>query len=153
MTGLFRGNKTSTHVISETELWERLEKERTSDAVFDAQGDEHSYIDMRLVEKIEGFLVPKIGKWELSDRWYHKLDFYGDGIRSLSFGWDSFQPEFVGALQGMLSGEHEPFCILCQFYEDFGSTADTRIGSMAIFSDRVLVSRPVAARLASVDAP
>ena len=131
-------------VVSEDEFWARLDDECTDAAVFDAQGDEHSEIDMRLVDKIDAYLQPQIGDWEDSDDWYHKLDYYGDGIRSLLFNKAVFEPEFIAALQRLLTGEHEPFGILCQVFEDISSDDDNRIGSIAIFSDRIMVSQPLA---------
>lgn len=149
MFSFFRTKNKGGHiVVSESSFWARLDSECTDEAVFDAQGDEHSEIDMRLVEKIESILNPKIGDWESSEDWYHNLDYYGDGIRSLVFNWSVFSAEFVEPLQALLVGEHEPFCILCQIYEEMGSDDDTRIGSIAIFNDRLMVSRPIARKLA-----
>lgn len=145
MFSLFhRKYKDGVLIVSESEFWDRLESESTDRDFFDAQGDEHSEIDMRLVEKIEGYLVPIIGRWENPSNWFHQMDFYGDGIRSLSFTWSFFKKEFIDELQGFLVGEHEPFCILCQFHEDINSLEDTKIGSLAIFSNRLMVSRKVA---------
>ena len=149
MFSIFRTkNKASRIAVSETEFWARLESDCTDRSVFDAQGDEHSEIDMRLVDKIDALLHPQIGDWESSDDWYHKLDFYGDGIRSLLFNWAVFKPDFIEALQDLLSGEHEPFCVLCQIYEDIGSDDDSKIGSIAIFRNQIMISRPIAKRLA-----
>lgn len=106
MFSIFRTkNKANRIVVSEAGFWARLESECTDIAVFDAQGDEHSAIDLRLVEKIDALLDPQIGDWESSDDWYHKLDYYGDGIRSLLFNWAVFEPDFIEALQDLLSGE------------------------------------------------
>jgi len=137
-------NRPNNLVVSEDEFWTLLDSECADYAIFDAQGDEHSEIDMRLVEKIDALLEPHIGDWEESDDWYHKLDYYGDGVRSLLFNKTVFQPDFIDSLQCLLTGEHEPFCILCQVFEDFSGDDDSRIGSVAIFSDRLMVSRPLA---------
>ena len=149
MFSIFRTNSDGGRiVVSEPNFWARLGSECTDEAVFDAQGDEHSKIDSRLVEKIGSVLHPVIGDWEDSDGWYHNLDYHGDGIRSLIFNWSVFRADFIEQLQALLIGEHEPFCILCQVYEDMGSGEDTRIGSVAIFSDRLMLSRPIANKLA-----
>ena len=148
MSSIFRiKSKGARIVVSESHFWSRLESECTDETVFDAQGEEHSEIDMRLVDKIEEFLEPKIGDWESSDDWYHNLDYYGDGIRSLIFNRSVFNPGFIEPLQALLIGEHEPFCILCQIFEEMGSDDDTRIGSIAIFNDRLMLSRPIAREL------
>jgi hypothetical protein len=149
MFSIFRSKSNGGRiVVSEPDFWTRLESECTDEAVFDAQGDAHSEIDMRLVEKIGGVLHPQIGDWESSNDWYHNLDYHGDGIRSLVFNWSVFHADFIEQLQALLVGEHEPFCVLCQVYEDMASDDDTRIGSVAIFKDRLMVSRPIAKKLA-----
>lgn len=149
MFSIFRTqSKGDRMVVSESKFWSRLENECTDEAIFDAQGDKHSEIDMRLVDKIGGVLHPRIGDWESSEDWYHNLDYHGDGIRSLIFNRSVFSADFIDPLQALLVGEHEPFCILCQVFEDMKSDDDTRIGSVAIFSDRLLVSRPIAEYLA-----
>ena len=149
MFSIFRTKRNGGRiVVGETKFWARLKSECADEAVFDAQGDEHSEIDMRLVEKIGSVLHPQIGDWESSDDWYHNLDYHGDGIRSLTFNWSVFSADFIEQLQSLLVGEHEPFCILCQIFEDIGSDDDTRIGSIAIFKDRLVVSRQIAKKLA-----
>jgi hypothetical protein len=94
---------------TDKDFWKKLPGFRTPDSVFDAQGDEHGDIDLRLVEKIEAYLEPILGQWEGSDRWWHQMDYYGDGIRSLMFQTSSFQRQFVPALHGLLNGEHAEF--------------------------------------------
>ena len=111
----------------------------------------HSEIDLRLIDKIEDLLHPIIGDWEDSDTWYHKMDYYGDGIRSLMFNWSVFDADFVPKLQALLVGEHDPFCILCQIFEDIGADEPDRFGTIAIFSNRLVISRAIANRLALVD--
>jgi len=149
MLSIFRTRKTGNQIVlSESKFWSKFESECTDEAVFDAQGDEHSEIDMRLVDKIDSVLHPQIGDWESSDDWYHNLDYYGDGVRSLEFNWSAFSADFVEPLQALLSGEHEPFCILCKVFEDLQSDENTRIGSIAIFCGRVLISRRLAMKLA-----
>lgn len=142
MQNLFSKN-TETKIVSEEELWELLDSECTDREFFDAQGDEHGEIDMRLVEKIEAFLETQPGCEEASEHRLHNLDFYGDGIRSLSFSVHLFKPEFVETFRKMLTGEHEPFCILCMIHADL--TKDyTRIGTIAIFSNKLIVASPLA---------
>ena len=136
--------KSGVLVVSEAELWDRLEGECTRREFFDAQGDEHCQIDMRLVTKIEEYLVPIIGQWENSDAWFHQMDFYGDGIRALSFSLSVFRNDFIDYLQSLLVGEHEPFCILCKIHENLGGIEDTKIGTLVIFSNRLMLSRRVA---------
>ena len=149
MFSIFRARTKGNHIVlSESKFWPRFERECTDESVFDAQGDEHSEIDMRLVDKIGSVLHPKIGDWESSGDWCHNLDYYGDGVRSLQFNWSVFSADFIEPLQALLTGEHEPFCILCKVFEDMLSEETTMIGSVAIFSDRVLISRPIAAKLA-----
>ncbi len=130
--------------LTEPMFWSSLESFCAPRSVFDAQGDDHADIDLRLVDSIESFLVPTLGQWEQSDRWWHQLDFYGDGIRSLSFAATSFSPSFVPAFQQFLFGEHEHFCILCQVSQSLGGTEDTKIGSLAVRADSLLVSYPLA---------
>ena len=129
---------------TEEEFWQQLEGFTSSRSVFDAQGEEHSNIDFRLAEKIDDYLSPNLGKWEQSDIWFHNIDFYGDGIRSLEFVADSFSPAYLRDFQAMLAGEHSEFAILCKVLTNFSDTG-TRIGSIAIRSDRILVSYPLAA--------
>ena len=133
-------------VVTPTEpmFWSSLESFCAPRSVFDAQGDDHAAIDLRLIDLIESFLVPTLGQWEQSDRWWHQLDFYGDGVRSLSFSAASFSPSFVPAFQRFLVGEHEHFCILCQVSHSLGETEDTKIGSLAVLSDGLLLSYPLA---------
>ena len=72
------------------------------------------------------------------------MDFYGDGIRSLMFRRVDFEPRFVVGLHELLSGEHHMFCIVCQIHELFKGEADTKVGSIAIRSEGIMVTRPVA---------
>ena len=129
---------------TEAEFWTSLESFCSPRSVFDAQGSDHADIDLRLVESIEAFLVPTLGPWEQSDRWWHQMDFYGDGIRSLSFSAADFSPHFVPALQQCLIGEHRDFTILCQISHSLTGPEDSKIGSLAIRSDGLLVSYPLA---------
>ncbi len=69
----------------DTDFHIRFEGMLTPRIVFEAQGAAHGDIDLRLVQSIEDLLVPSLGRWEASSEWFHQLDFYGDGIRSLTF--------------------------------------------------------------------
>ena len=129
-------------------FWQKLQGFRAPDLVFEAQGDEHGEIDLRLVESIESYLEPILGQWEGSDTWWHQMDFYGDGIRSLMFQTAAFQPRFVPALHGLLKGEHAQFCIVCQLHESLTQDSDSKLGSIAICADKLMVGRAVAQFLA-----
>ena len=151
MFNLFsRDKESSTRVLSERRLWEFLdEDDRNSDAI-DAQGDEHEDIDMRLVDKIDDYLEPILGDWESSEIWWHNLTVDGHGIRSLLFAEAAFDPKYIGAFQDLLTGEHQPFCILCQVFESLGSDEGVRVGSVIILSDEIVISKPLAKKLAVV---
>ncbi len=133
---------TVRRVVAATEpaFWNAFESFCAPRPVFDAQGSGHAEIDLRLVYSIESFLTPMLGPWEQSDRWWHQLDCYGDGVRSLSFSADVFSPAYVPAFQRLLVGEHESFCILCQIHQSLAGREDTKIGSLAIRSGRLLIS-------------
>lgn len=137
---------TVRRVVSPTEsaFWSTLESFCAPRSVFEAQGDDHADIDLRLVDSIESLLVPTLGQWEQSDRWWHQLDFYGDGIRSLSFSAEYFSPVFVPAFQQLLVGEHEHFCILCRVSQSLAGQEDAKIGSLAVRADSLLISYPLA---------
>lgn len=137
---------TVRRVVAATEpaFWSAFESFCAPRSNFDAQGSRHAEIDLRLVESIESFLIPLLGQWEQSDRWWHQLDHYGDGVRSLSFSADSFSPAYVPAFQRLLVEEHESFCILCQISRSLEGVDDTKIGSLAIRSDRLLISYSLA---------
>ncbi len=128
-------------IVATTEeaFWQKLDGFIAPRSVFEAQGDRHGDIDMRLVERIDAFLVPKIGNCDQSDRWCHNIDYYGDGIRSLEFAAGCFSPVFVQDFQHMLVGEHADFTVLCKVHTDIFAE-DSRIGSIAVRSDRMLVA-------------
>jgi hypothetical protein len=118
--------------------------------VFDAQGDEHGHIDGELQDAIEEVLVPLIGPWENSDTWFHNQDFYGNGIRSLTFRSDVFPWSAVEALQKCLSGAARDFCIEIALYGDLeidGKLED----AIAILQDRIIATRHAAGRLQKSD--
>ncbi|MGI9233778.1 MAG: hypothetical protein ACR2RD_09125 [Woeseiaceae bacterium] len=134
-------------VVPDANFWSRLPSECTDTSIFDAQGDDHERIDLRLVEKIDALLEPKFGDPDNSPDWWRNLDCYGDGIRSVSVNMKVLGPNVLSTLQGFLVGEHEPFCILVQVHEDFCGDADTKIGCVAIFADKVMLSRGIARKL------
>ena len=135
-------------VPTDKAFWKKLPSFRTPDSVFEAQGDEHGEIDLRLVESIEAYLEPILGPWEESEIWWHQMDFYGDGIRSLMVQTAAFQPRFVPALHALLKGEHAKFCIVCQLHESLAQDGGSKLGSIAICADRLMVNRAVAQFLA-----
>ena len=135
-------------VSTDKAFWQKLPTFRTPDSVFEAQGDEHGEIDLRLVESIESYLEPILGQWEGSESWWHQMDFYGDGIRSLMFQTAAFRPRFVPALHALLKGEHAKFCIVCQLHASLTQDDDSKLGSIAICADKLMVNRAVAQFLA-----
>ena len=135
-------------VVGDGRFWPRLPSECTEESVFDAQGKDHERIDLRLVDKIDALLEPILGDADDSPDWWHNLECYGDGIRSLSINLGALQADYFPTLQGFLVGEHEPFCILVQVHEDFHSDDDTKIGCIAIFARKVMLSRGIAQRFA-----
>ncbi len=157
MFSFFRHRRSGNTVIAsdEDDFLRRFDRMVTPRRVFDAQGDTHSEIDMRLVERIEGLLVPLLGQWEQSDRWFHQIDVYGNGVRSLVFRRDIFPTEQVGALQALLTGEHEPFTVLCSVTDQMSSddqlqTESTPDDYLGIFARSLLVTKPLANKLLQV---
>ncbi len=132
----------------DTDFHTRFERMLAPRSMFEAQGAAHGDIDLRLVQSIEDLLVPSLGRWETSSEWFHQLDFYGDGVRSLTFSRSTFPYGRVEQLQNLLHGEHAAFCILCIATDRLagaGEQADDDY--LAIFSDRMLVTKNIAARL------
>jgi hypothetical protein len=126
---------------NQAKFWKALDGFCAPESVIDAQGEAHGDIDLRLVQKLEACLVPMLGQWEGSDRWYHNLDVHGDGIRSLLFQQAIFDPRFIVVLRDLLAGEHADFCILCQIYDELESGDGKRLGSVAIRKDKIMVDR------------
>lgn len=151
MFNLFsRAQESSIRILDEHRLWKFLDEDDRNREAIDAQGEEHEDIDMRLVEKIDSYLEPIIGDWESSKFWWHQLMVDGHGIRSLLFTESIFDPKFIDELQRFLTGEHEPFCILCQIFESLGDDGDDRLGTIIIFSNEIVISKPLAGKLALV---
>jgi hypothetical protein len=137
----------------ETDFHIRFEGMLTPRRVFEAQGAAHGDIDLRLVQSIEDLLVPSLGRWEASSDWFHQLDLYGDGVRSLTFSRSAFPYDHVRQLQNLLCGEHAAFCILCIATDKLaGAGADKGDDDdyLALFRDRILVTKNIAARIGKV---
>ena len=154
MFSLFRSRRdASTVVVSgQDEFFRRLERMKPDRSVFDAQGDAHGDIDMRLTSRIEALLRPLLGKWEGSNAWFHQMDYYGDGVRALTFRRDVFPRDLVPTLQAMLVGEHVAFTILCIVTDDLmdeSGTASATSDLLALFSTRMLVTKGLANQLST----
>jgi len=151
MFSLFRSRRDeTTEVVSgEHDFFRRFERLTADRSIFEAQGDAHGEIDLRLAQKIEALLVPILGRWEQSSIWFHQLDYYGDGVRSLTFQRDSFPRTHVAELQALLAGEHEPFAILCIVVESLLPPTPEPPGAagsqyLAVFSRKALVTKGLA---------
>jgi len=130
----------SVHLASsEAEYWAEVQRLKGSSDFFDEQGDAHGHIDGDLQEALENVLVPLVGPWEGSDIWFHNQDFYGDGIRALSFRAGSFPWSAVTSLQKLLFGESARFCISVVLYETL-EVGGRWIGAMAILQEQVIVT-------------
>ena len=128
---------------TEAEFWEAFSSFCPPGGFFDIQDEAQCEIDRRLVEAIDAVLVPRLGRWQESKQWQRQSDVYRAGIHSLVFSAASFDSDFVPSLQRLLVGEHEIFCILCQVLPSLGGPSESRIGSVAIRSNRLLVSYPL----------
>lgn len=129
----------------------RFEQLLTPRSAFEAQGDAHGEIDLRLVQAIEELLAPSLGNWEGSGSWFHQLDFYGDGVRSLTFSRAVFPYDQVRRLQALLQGEYAPFCILCIATDKLSRSNDETASEadddyLAIFAERLLATKALAMR-------
>jgi len=153
MLSLFRSRREqSTVVVADRDaLFRQLGRFATPRSVFDAQGDQHGQIDLRLVTKIEDMLVPALGRWEQSSEWFHQMDYYGDGIRSLTFRRTAFPRERLADLQALLVGEHESFGILCIVIDrattEYCETPDPPDEYLILLSKRIIVTRRLANEL------
>jgi hypothetical protein len=130
-------------VATDKDFWKKISRFCAPVSVFDAQGDDHGNIDLRLVRHIESYLIPVLGAWERSDIWWHQMDVYGDGVRSLIFRTSAFKPRFVVDLHSLLKGEHADFCIVCQIHDSIRGDEDTKLGSIAIRAEKIMACRPV----------
>jgi hypothetical protein len=128
---------------TEAEFWSAFGGFCPPGGFFHFRGEAQVAVGRRLVEAIDALLVPRLGASQESKTWRHELDAYREGIHSLLFTASSFDPDIVPLLQGLLVGEHEVFCILCQVLPSLESPSTARIGSVAIRSNRLLVSYPL----------
>jgi hypothetical protein len=152
MFSLFRSrrDRTTTVVSGMDRFFREFERMKASRSVFNAQGDAHGDIDMRLTSRIEEHLRPLFGKWEGSTTWFHQMDYYGDGVRALTLRRDIFPRQTVPSLQAMLAGEHSAFTILCivtdDMMDDSPKTSAAR-DFLALFSARMLITEGLANQL------
>ena len=160
MFSLFRSRRdeTTTVVAGEAAFTRQFERMQAGRAVFDAQGEAHGDIDLRLTGRIEELLRPLLGKWEGSGTWFHQMDYYGDGVRALSFRRDVFPRSSLPALQALLTGEHEAFAIVCIVADDIMASPPLPPGMrandyLALFSGRMLVTRALANELSMGQPP
>lgn len=111
---------------------------------FDTSTDAHSECDLRLVEKLEAVVVPLLGEQGIDDeRWFHEMDYYGDGVRLIEAEWNTLTPQLIRMLRALLCGEHEKFCVLWKVYENFGAEEKGERGAAVVFADRILVTDSV----------
>lgn len=120
-----------------------------------AQADHHQDIDLQLVTAIDNLLVPYLGQWEQSEKWFHNIDSYGDGIRSITFRRDVFRHHFVSDLRSLLSGEFELFCIVCGLCESLSYSEAIGVDRsandlIAVTSRKVLITRGLAINLSTI---
>lgn len=127
-------------VKSEDEYWSMVKQLSGPSEVFDAQGDAHGEIDLALTEAIEDVLVPVVGAWEQSDVWYHNMDFYGDGIRSLLFRSGDFPFQEIPKLQALLTGDAAAFCITVQICNRLLGEDIETVGALAITRCSVVIT-------------
>jgi len=132
---------------SEAEFWQAFGGFCPPGGFFHVRGSVQVQIDQHLTEAIDALLVPKLGSPQASASWAHEFGAYRDGIHSLLFSETSFDPDLVPSLQGLLVGEHEVYCILCQVFASLTGSQQQRIGSVAIRSTRLLVSYPLVKHL------
>jgi hypothetical protein len=126
-------------VATEDEYWAAVQQLKGSSEFFEEQGDSHGHIDANLQESVEGVLVPVVGPWENSDVWFHNQDFYGDGVRSLTFRAGEFPWATVPRLQKLLVGDAARFCISVHFCDSLEAQGRW-VGSMAILKEDVVAT-------------
>lgn len=126
-------------VASEITYWSEVKLLKGSSEFFEDQGDVHGEIDGELQEALEAILMPFTGPWEQSDIWFHNQDFYGDGVRSLTFRAGSFPWQTVGDLQKLLIGESAKFCISVQFADSL-DVGGRWVGSLGILEHDIVAT-------------
>ncbi|RVT47005.1 hypothetical protein [Rubrivivax albus] len=155
MFSLFRSRRQGNAevVAGEHDFFRKYERALPDRSLFDAQGETHGELDLQLVYKIEELLVPILGAWEQTDRWFHQMDFYGDGVRSLTFRRDIFPRDAVPAMQALLAGKHSDFTILCCVTDSLlsreGSQPSREDDYIAIWAQEVLVTQRLANEISS----
>ena len=114
---------------------------------FESQAKErHEDLDMSLTSQIEALYRPLLGPWESEGAgWWHNMDFYGDGVRSLSFDWTQFPPDTLSQLRSYLGGQHVGFSVCINFYE---GEMDNRLGRLWMDSREIIVTKKVAEKFA-----
>jgi hypothetical protein len=127
-------------VSSEDEYWSEVDRLKGSFDFFLEQGDAHGEADGSLQDAIEEMLVPLVGPWESSDVWFHNQDFYGDGVRSLTFRVGDFPWQRVAALQELLVKDSAKFCISVHIADTLDGSGRW-VGSMGIL-ENVVVATP-----------
>lgn len=131
-------------VQDEKEFWHAVTKYSGPSSVFEDQGKEHGQIDLQLAEGIESVLVPLVGPWERSDKWFHNTDFYRDGIRSLVFRFGDFPPQCIPDLRALLIGDAAAFCISVQFCSELMGKDVQTIGGIAIMQNDIVSTHSMA---------
>ena len=126
-------------VSSEDEYWAEAQRLKGSSEFFDEQGDSHGHIDGDLQELIEGILVALVGPWEMSDVWFHNQDFYGDGVRQLTFRAGDFPWSAVLPLQKLLVGDASCFCISIHIADSLEAQGRW-LGSIAILEEHIVAT-------------
>jgi hypothetical protein len=134
----------SIHVVeNEDEYWHLIEKYSGPRSFFDAQGELHGEIDIRLADAIDSVLIPLVGDWEMSEVWFHNTDFYGDGTRSLTFRHTDFPFSCVPKLRGLLTGEATEFNISIVLCDTLAASDNKTSGAIGITRDNIVVTRDV----------
>lgn len=124
---------------SDDECWAIVRNLKGSFEFFEEQGDDHAQIDGDLQDAIERILVPLVGPWERSDVWFHNQDFYGDGVRSLSFRAGDFPWSTVASLQNLLVDGADQFCISVAIADSL-EVKGQWLGSLAILRDQMIAT-------------
>jgi len=130
-------------VESEDEFWAAVAQLTGPSDVFEDQGDAHGAIDGSLQDAIEAILVPLVGPWERSETWFHNQDFYGDGVRALTFRIGEFPWKAIGPLQKLLDGEAAQFCITVQLCDTLVGAGARTLGGFAILRNDLIATPSV----------
>lgn len=101
---------------------------------------------MRLVRQIDAVVEPLLGPKGLEGAWFENLDFYGDGVRQLSFSLREFPLSLIPALRALLTGEHERFCVLIKVHTERMEKGES-IGLLAVFFDKTLITEELYERM------